>query len=300
MKKTVIAFAIALGGASSYANALGINQILNLYPNFVWEDDNSETIINRIGSDPFALDVGDSLRGIIEITKIVNVDDPAQFTPLSIGLTSINGNSSLASVFELEVKAKVATATFGLFDYTFGPNAAFEAIYGAGAMMAWYEDINADVRRSNCNGVAVGPGTTSQCEDTVTDGNLILTLGFTGDLDEGWKSFNTPENTNLSTMSAADKFGVFNFALGVLQSTSGDFAEIQTPNNALGTISQGFQNGRVQWTGSGDVLGGLNFAPYTSTSDTDLTASRIPEPATLSLLGIGLVGLSSIRRRKSI
>ena len=298
MKMNKLCTAMLVAGAfSASASAATIGQITSLYPSFQWEDDNSEQIVNRVGTDPYVLDVGDSLRGIIEITKIINVANPSQFQLLSIGTTS-TGNSSLAAVFEIEVLSKTVSATQNAavpgteYDYVFGPNAAFGASIGvAGTMVAWYDDSVANVARTGCTAGAGGT-----CEGSVTDGTLILALGLGTDPDTIWTTTSTPENTNLSTLSSASKFGSFNYSLDVLMSSIGDFAENQA--SVYGALGGG--NGLVKWIGSGDVLGGLGYAPYTSTSDADLTANRIPEPGTMALLGLGLFGIGALRRRGKV
>jgi hypothetical protein len=45
--------------------------------------------------------------------------------------------------------------------------------------------------------------------------------------------------------------------------------------------------------------GGVS-TPYDSLNNVDFTLNRIPAPGALSLMGLGLLGLAGMRRRKSV
>ena len=309
--KTLMAAGIALSLCSVPSQAASILSLMNTYGDFVLEDDSGEshqdfqtdgTAAATDGNN--LLDVGESLRGIITFPFL---------EPIAGGSIPLDGisNETISAVFEAEVTSKVNVGTdaFGndIFDYTFGPSASFAAEFGdvAGAMVRFYTDPvdNVDITGDSCDEVAevVAGGV---CEGTVTDGSWLMTMGFTGDPDEGWFSFDTPENTTVgASFATTTTLGTFNYNLGLVSAIPGVFFN-QVLASPLADPNPFADDNLVTFAGSGSLLGtnsainGDRLSGFGFTNDADITLSKqIPEPAGIALFGLAALGLAGFKRR---
>jgi hypothetical protein len=309
---TVAGGVLAVAGGVGSVQALTFQQLIDTYPIFDIEDQDFESQnvdLNQNG----LLDVGDTLRGIVEFNFFVDQTPPGFGNQIPLNGTT---NSHLSAVFEIQVTNKVTANPVSdgggnlLFDYTFG--VASDFAYGPdnmantaddypnGAMIALYEDNTDNFTGDNCT---VGP--TGSCEGNVTDGTLVIVQGFGGvDLDEAWKAFDAPENTSLpQNFLTSTELGSFNYAVSTLYSTVGSFSDT-VPVNPL--IITGAGNGFAEWSGSGSIKGTRNAAgeqttAYTATTNAVQSAIAVSEPATLGLLGFGLLGLGfAVSRRRRV
>ena len=69
------------------------------------------------------------------------------------------------------------------------------------------------------------------------------------------------------------------------------------PHNYLGPIDSRF-TGATQLQGKGDFAGGPTGV-WPLTTDTDIYIKPIPEPTTMILFGIGLLGIAGVSRKRS-
>lgn len=283
------------------------------------EDDGAETF-GVDGGAPGVLEVGDTLRGIVDIVQLQNALDPGQFHDLG----GASGNNALSGVFEVEVLSKTATGLFGpggipLFDFTFGAHAPFAADVEAeqgfvagslsGLAVALFEDPVDDFTLGSANGglACTTAGDGGDCESNVEDGTFVIGIGFAGNAGEGWTALGAPDIPGVfENVSTSTQIGGFNAILSSI--FRGPTIPPLAPNVT-----------EPAWQLSGDLQGSCGFpqfiidappnfgicpaggdaAPaYDNIFDAQAVSAFIPEPATLALLGMGLLGLGASTRRR--
>ena len=305
-KLLAVAAALAMGASASYAGP-ATDYILSKMPagSVFFEDDSAESIIkgDRNTGGANILEVGDTLRGIIRMQKV-------QGTALAVAPAS---GVELTGIFASKVISKVDTG-FG-FIYEFGAtgnlasslNLAGAAAYDPTAMVVLFADNtpNFAIGGSSCTSTAIG----GNCEANAIDGELFAVAGFTGDADEYWRTglIGFDDISVLTNSGESDAGGQYGFNLGLLYAAF-DFTQVSC--NALFNATDvgpfnkcGDGDGKVDLRGSGQLLGTLDgtnqsVTPYQATDDTDFTVNRVPEPATLSLVGLSLLGLGFASRRR--
>ncbi len=272
-----------LGGIALVAGASVTQAAYNLpIPggSFLLSDNSAEYLIKGAGNTGTILQVGDVLRGIFVI------DDINQVSILGSG----SGYSELSGLFETKVLS--AGGGPGNYTWTFGPNtgSAFTTTYGAGATVAWFTDANHEYARQTTSGQ-----TTAQLEALVTNGSLLWVSGF-ADSDNFWRANAATNNTVPPLIPPNTAFGQYQWGLDLLTNNSGLlFNQVSCFN--IDTLT----STNVDQCGNGQIFTPSPSTGYTTPfsvwDDQNITMNRIPEPATLGLLALGLIGLSAAGRK---
>jgi len=282
MKVKYLVAALAMSFAAGAAQADTVAS--QLFTGFQQLSDNSAEYQAFDANGDGLLGKDDILRGIFTIETI-------EQSPTTHQIGAASGNNELTGIFEAVVSTYF---TFGgQHFYTFAPSVAFEATYGTGAMIATFDDPANNYSR-------VGAVPIATLEATATGGTPFLVLGVTGSSNFWAAQTISNDIAFIGSLPAPGNGGTFNSGLGIL--SQGPAAAGLTFNNVpcFNTVTSSIV--MVDVCDSGSVLAkGGAITPYQTFDNVDFTVnvSRVPEPATLGLLGLGLMGLGLAHRRKA-
>lgn len=270
-----------LSGAALIASASAANAYNLPFPGgtFLLSDNSGEYLIKGTGNTGTTLEVGDVLRGIFVI-------DDVSGTPILGG----SGFDELSGIFETKVLS--AGGGPGNYTWTFGPNtgSAFTTTYGANALVAYFTDPIHEYTRETNSGQSV-----TDLEALVTDGSLLWVAGF-ADADNFWRARADTNDTQAPGIPANTAFGQYQWGLDLLTNNSGLlFTQVSCFNATTSTVVL------VDQCGNGQILTPNPQTGYTTPlpvwDDQNIAMNRVPEPATLTLLSLGLLGLGAATRK---
>ena len=291
MRGVALAALLACGATSAMA-ALSVSSAIGTGP-VLFSDDSAERLIDRNANG--RLDVGDSLRGIFSVGNITSGGP-------SVAIGAGSGYNELTAIFQTLVLSKTLVTPPGpnqRFNYTFGVDPAFAALNGAGVAAVLYDDPAQNFRRQSC----LPTNTFANCEASATGGSLWAKLGpGAGGL---WSAAGAVDTPGLGAfLPLSTPLGSFSIGLDFIVNNTGfawsKVSCLDLTDFSFHLVDVCGQGGLLATGRSFGPLANRTPTPYDIFNNVDFTANRVPEPGSMSLFALALLGLgASMRKRKA-
>ncbi len=224
------------------------------------------------------IEVGDVLAGV--------------FTIDTVNGTNIGGSepyNELTGLFLAKVENKTNTFDPNIknFSFTLAGTSAWSDIFGITtvggspisneAMLLLFEDSS--------NNFAGFFSTASDAINTAKDGIYRATFGFDADDSDHFWTATGPDDVTFPGATPGDRVGFYEFGLDLIDSNWVDFASLPGKDYELKN-------------GAGQIYAPKSGYTFGVADDLKGTFIPVPEPSSIALLGLGLIGLAGVGRRK--
>jgi hypothetical protein len=241
------------------------------------------------------LDVGDVLTAVVEIERLENAEGAGQKFP------QVDYGAELTGLSVIQVVSKGAFIPGVGYPIVFGPAAASLWPTGThpgydGAINALWEDASMDLDLTACADL-------NDCVAKATNGTLFQVDGMPDvgqvgyDADNQWSFVGPDDITAAQTIDASVTLGSANFALSNLYNLPVTVIDegIDLNGAGCGLLFVCAGNGKVDLVGSTEVKGGKDLFPTGGVARGNFAFQKVPAPAPVALIAVGLLGLAGRR-----